>query len=180
MESKSFGATCLLGLSLLKDYWCVVFRDSTGMKIYSNVWSVQQHKIWDTGKKMSFSSQHVQLSHVYIFSNLLFSFRSKSCPKLPERPTSMRRGGWRRLPVSASCRLPPLQVHLSISSLQHRWQSIISGSNGCQFCLIVSSYFFLAQAFKTPNHVICNQWSQRSIFLPIDYIPKKGFMIHNF
>ena len=132
----------------LKDYWCAVFRDSTGMKIYSNVWSVQQHKIWDTGKKMSFSSQHVQLSHVYIFSDLLYSFRAKSCPKLPERTTSMRRGGWRRLPVSASCRLPPLQVHLSISSLQHRWQSIISGSNGCQFCLIVSSYFFLAQAFK--------------------------------
>ena len=129
---------------------------------------------------MSFSSQHVQLSHVYIFSNLLYSFRAKSCPKLPERPTSMRRGGWRRLPVSASCRLPPLQVHLSISSLQHRWQSIISGSNGCQFCLIASSYFFLAQAFKTPNHVICNQWSHRSIFLPIDYTPKRGFMIHNF
>ena len=115
----------------------------------------------------------------WVFSNI-YSLRRKSCPKFPKRPTSMRRGGWRRLPVSASCRLPPLQVHLSISSLQHRWQSIISGSNGCQFCLIVSSYFFLAQAFKTPNHVICNQWSHRSIFLPIDYTPKRGFMIHNF
>ena len=137
------------------------------VKMYTVHWILQAEKMGHRQKQWVF------------FSNF-FSLRTRSCPKLPPRPTSMRRGGWRRLPVSASCRLPPLQVHLSISSLQHRWQSIISGSNGCQFCLIVSSYLFLSQAFKTPNHVICNQWSHRSIFLPNACTPKKGFMIHNF
>ena len=158
---------CIQGFNWREDLFQCLICSTVVVKMYTVHWILQAENM-----------RHRQKQRVFFSSNF-YSLRTKSCPKSP-RPTSMRRGGWRRLPVSASCRLPPLQVHLSISSLQHRWQSIISGSNGCQFCLIASSYFFLAQAFKTPNHVICNQWSHRSIFLPIDYTPKRGFMIHNF